>query len=49
MAQIRINTRSHTKEKPYMINSQFLKNWDGKKSQKGEKNTGMHVSEICAE
>ena len=27
----RINTRSHTKEKPYMINSQVLQNWRDKK------------------
>ena len=31
MAQIRINTRTHTKEKPYLIYSQFLQNWEGKK------------------
>ena len=30
MAQIRINTRSRTKEKPYMINSKFLQNREGK-------------------
>ena len=49
MARIRINTRTHTKEKPYLINSYFFQNWQGKKSQKGEQNTGMYVSEICAE
>ena len=48
MAQIRINTRTHTKEKPYLINSQFLQNWEGKKSEKGEQNMCMYVSEICA-
>ena len=31
-----------------MINSQILQNWEGKKSQKGEQNTGMYVSEKCA-
>ena len=37
MAQIRINTSSRTKEKPYMINSQYLPNWEGKKEKKKKK------------
>ena len=49
MARIRINTNSRTKEKPYMINLQFLQNWEGKKSQLGEQNTCLYVKEICAE
>ena len=32
-----------------MINSQFLQNQEGKKSQWGEENMCMYVSEICAE
>ena len=31
MAQKRINTRNLTQDKPYMINSQYLQNWEGKK------------------
>ena len=27
MARLRINTRNHTKEKPYLINSYFFQNW----------------------
>ena len=49
MARIRINTRTHTKEKPYLINSYFFQNWLGKKRQQGEQNTCMYVSEIFAE
>ena len=50
MAQIRINTRTHTKEKPYLINLYFFfQNWEGKKKVKGEQNTCMYVFEICAE
>ena len=50
MARIRINTRTHTKEKPYLINLYFFfKIGKAKKSQKGEQNTCMYVSEICAE
>ena len=50
MARKRINTRSHTKKKPHMINSQFLQNWEGKiKVNRGEQNTCMNVSGICAE
>ena len=49
MARIRINTRTHTKEKPYLTTSYFFQNWEGKKSQYGEQNTCMYVSEICAE
>ena len=49
MARIGIDTRTHTKEKPYLINSYFFfQNWKGKKSQKGEQNTCMYVSKICA-
>ena len=33
MAGIQINTISHTKEKPYMMNSKFLQNWGGKNDQ----------------
>ena len=48
MARIRI--RNHTKEKPYLINSYFFfKIGKAKKSQYGEQNTCMYVSEICAE
>ena len=49
MARIRINTRTHTKEKPYLINSYFFKIGKAKKSQYGEQNTCMYVNEICAE
>ena len=38
-----LNTDSHTKEKPYMINSQFLQNWEGKKGQQGEQNMCLYV------
>ena len=31
MARIRINTRTHTKEKPYLINSYFFKIGKAKK------------------
>ena len=48
MAQIRINTRSGLKEKPYMINSQFLQNWEGKNVIGWAKYVYV-VSEICAE
>ena len=38
MARIRINTRTHTKEKPYLINSYFFfQNWYGKKKKKKKK------------
>ena len=50
MARIRINTRTHTKEKPYLINSYFFfKIGKAKKVNYGEQNTCMYVSEICAE
>ena len=39
MAWIRINSRNHTKEKPYLINSCFFHNWQGKKVNR--------VSNIC--
>ena len=45
MARIRINIRTHTKEKPYLINSYFFSKLVRQKSQ----NTCMYVSEICAE
>ena len=47
MAEIRINTSSHTKEKPYMMTSQFSQNWEGKNGQYGEQRTCLYVSEIC--
>ena len=50
MARIPINTRSHTKVKPCMINLQFLSNWGGKNGLKGEQNTCTHVHvRLCAE
>ena len=49
MARIRINIRTHTKEKPYLINLYFLSKLVRQKSQWGEQNTCMYVSEICAE
>ena len=48
MARKRINTRTHTKEKPYLINLYFFQDWWGKKSQQGEQNTCTYVNEICA-
>ena len=48
MARIRINTRTHTKTKPYLINSYFFF-----KIVKAKKSIGwakyVYVSEICAE
>ena len=41
MARIRINTRNHTKEKPYLKKFVFFS--------KFFKNTCMYVSKICAE
>ena len=50
MARIRINIRTHTKEKPYLINSFFFfKIGKAKKVNIGEQNRCMYVSEICAE
>ena len=46
MTGMRINTLSHTKEKPYMINSQFLAKFgtlEGKNGQKSEQNMCMYV------
>ena len=43
MARIRINTRTHAKEKPDKFVFFFPI------SQQGEQNTCMYVSEICAE
>ena len=50
MAQIRINTRNHSKEKPYPINSYFFKIGKAKKVNMVRKiHVCMYVSEICAE
>ena len=50
MARIRINTRTHTKEKPYLINSYFFKIGKAKKVNRvSKKRVCMYVSEICAE
>ena len=52
MVRKRINTRSHTKEKPYMINSYFLQNWLRQKRSIGWAKyvcVCMYVSEICTE
>ena len=50
MARIRINTRTHTKEKPYLINSYFFfKIGKAKKVNKVSKNKCIYASEICAE
>ena len=49
MAQKRINTRSNTKEKPYIINSHNFCKMGKQKGQQGEQNMCMYVSEICAE
>ena len=49
MARIRINTRNHIKEKPYLVNSYFCQNWYGKKVNRVSKKTCMYVSEICGE
>ena len=49
MARIRINIRTQTKEKPYLINSYFFSKLVKQRSQWGEQNTCMYVSEICAE
>ena len=48
MARIRINTRNHTKEKPYLTNSYFLKIGKAKKVNRVSKIHVMYVSEICA-
>ena len=44
MAGIRNNTRSHTKEKPYLISLQILQNREDKKGHKGEQNTCMYIN-----
>ena len=50
MAWIRINTRTHTKEKPYLPDKfVFFSKLVRQKSQKGEQNTYMCVFEIRAE
>ena len=50
MARIRINTRTHTKEKPYLINSYFFKIGKAKKVNRVSKiRVCMYVNEICAE
>ena len=41
MAQIRINSRNHTKEKPHLINSYFFSKLVRQKGQQGEQNTCM--------
>ena len=38
MKGVRINTRCHTKEKPYMMNSQFLQHLEVKTVQLGGQN-----------
>ena len=48
MARIRINTRNHNKEKPYLINSYFFGRAK-KKVNRVSKNTCMYVSAMCAE
>ena len=48
MARIRINTRTHTKEKPCLINSYFFKIGKAKKVIRVSK-IHVYVSEICAE
>ena len=49
MASIRINTRAHTKEKPYQI-CIFFKIGKAKKVNRMSKiRVCMYVSEICAE
>ena len=45
MARIRINTRYHTKEKPYLIISKLVR----QKCQYGEQNKCMYMSDKCAE
>ena len=50
MAQIQINTRTHTKEKPYLINSYLFKIGKAKKVNRVSKiRVCIYVSEICAE
>ena len=51
MARIRINTRTHTKEKPYLVNSYFFKIFKAKKVNRVSKiHVGpMYVFKICAE
>ena len=51
MARIRINTRTYTKEKPYLINSFFFFKTAkaNKVNRVGKIRVCMYVSEICAE
>ena len=50
MARIRINTRTHTKEKPYLINSYFFSKLVRQNKSIGwAKYVYVHVFEICAE
>ena len=55
MSPIRINTRNHTKEKPYLINSYFFLSIffkvgkAKKKVNRMSKIYDMYLSEICAE
>ena len=48
MAQIRINTRNHTKEKPYLINSYFFFKIGEAKTVNRVSKIHVYVSEICA-
>ena len=48
MAQIRINTRTHTKEKPYLINFYFFKIGKAQKVNRVSK-IRVYVYDICAE
>ena len=52
MARKRINSRNRTKEKPYMINLQFLQNWEGKQVNRESKTrvsmlVGYVLKEFC--
>ena len=49
MARIRINTRSRTEEKPYMVKFLFCAKLVRGKKLIGEQNTCIYASEICAE
>ena len=53
MAWIRINTRNHTKEKPYLIDSYFFFFFKIDKAKKVNRvskiHAWMYVSEVCAE
>ena len=49
MARIRINTKTHAKERPYLINSYFFFKIGKAKKAIGWANTCTYVFEICAE